>query len=340
MITLTGFAQATSQLASESGLENSLIAGNTEEVGINNLAAFDAALLQAREPHQPISLRPSVVMDLMAQVDDAGKNSAAAPVIEEQNQQLLNMLLQTHTQNAPAPSLLSSAALPRNQPQDEGNSTTELMQPVPQKASSVLASLLKSAGPRLEITSPAAVTSENVVSGRTIPEGLSPLMLSAAQAPANGNGANHPHEATAPRMESQLTLAKSQPEWSQQLRTVLGERLQLQVENKVQHATIRLDPPDMGKIDISVHMEGGKLQVHINASQGDVYRALQQSSAELRQALTGQNSAAVEVQISANSQQQQRQQQHQKPHDDILAARHIETQVDMGIDDGTLLITV
>lgn len=340
MITLTGFAQATSQLASESGLENPPVTGNAEDAGINNLAAFDAALLQAREPHQPISLRPSVVMDLMAQVDDAGKNSATTPAMDEQNQQLLNVLLHSHAQNAPAPSLLSMTALPRSLPQDTGNSTTELMPPGPQKKSSALVSLLKSTGPRLDITSPAASVGENALSGRMVPEGLSPVIQSAAQAPANGNGANHPHEATAPRMESQLTLAKSQPEWSQQLRTVLGERLQLQVENKVQHATIRLDPPDMGKIDISVHMEGGKLQVHINASQGDVYRALQQSSAELRQALTGQNSAAVEVQISANSQQQQRQQQQQKPHDDILAARHIETQVDMGIDDGTLLITV
>ncbi|WP_145542362.1 flagellar hook-length control protein FliK [Yersinia alsatica] len=340
MITLTGFAQATSQLVSESGLENPPVTGNAEDAGINNLAAFDAALLQAREPHQPISLRPSVVMDLMAQVDDAGKNSATAPEIDEQNQQLLNVLLQTQAQHTPAASLLPMTALPRSLPQDEGNSTAELMPPVPQKESSALVNLLKSVGARLDITPPAASVGENALSGRIVPEGLNPVIPSAAQAPANGNGANNPHEATTPRMESQLTLAKSQPEWSQQLRTVLGERLQLQLESKMQHATIRLDPPDMGKIDISVHMEGGKLQVHINASQGDVYRALQQSSAELRQTLTGQNSAAVEVQISANSQQQQRQQQHQKPHDAILAARHIETQVDMGADDGTLLITV
>ncbi|WP_329956932.1 flagellar basal body P-ring protein FlgI [Yersinia pseudotuberculosis] len=119
-------------------------------------------------------------------------------------------------------------------------------------------------------------------------------------------------------------------------------RVVFNARNRVQHATIRLDPPDMGKIDISIHFEGGKLQVNINANQGEVYRALQQSSAELRQTLIGQNSTEVNVQVSANSQQQQQQPRHSNHHGqaDILAAQHFESQAEINADDGTLLITI
>lgn len=90
------------------------------------------------------------------------------------------------------------------------------------------------------------------------------------------------------------------------LREALGERLQMQIEQRSQKATIRLDPPQLGKLDISLHYEGGKLQVQIQAAQPEVYRALQQVSHELRGALSEQNNVAVNVQIS----QQQGEQRH------------------------------
>ncbi|OWF81988.1 flagellar hook-length control protein FliK [Yersinia rohdei] len=344
MITLSNFAQATSQLASESGPENTPIADNAQATGVGNLAAFDEVLLQVWEPHQPISLRPSVVMDLIAQIDgnNAGQGAAVALSMDEQNQQLLDGLLHVQGQNPSVSSSQPMTVVPFLAPvvEEEHNLMAQSAQKVASKESSSLLGLLKSIGPRLDITPPVTAGETGLVA-RVVPEGLSAVIPQAVNTLAGGNVANSHQEIAAPRLESQLTLAKNQPEWQQQLRTALGERLQLQVESKVQHATIRLDPPDMGKIDISVHMEGGKLQVHINASQADVYRALQQSSAELRQTLTGQNSATVEVQVSANnSQQQQQKQQNKQSHADILAARHIETQAEMSADDGTLLTTV
>ncbi|HEN3608939.1 TPA: flagellar hook-length control protein FliK [Yersinia enterocolitica] len=334
MITLTGFAQAGSQQAADAG--SSPIAGNAEEGGADHLAGFDEALSQAWVPHQPISLRPSVVMDLIAKVDgdlvadDAGTLSP----IDEQNQQLLEVLLQVHRQDTPVKTVQPTASVPFV---PVVASHQIVSQPVSDN-SSPLINLLKSISPRLDITpQPVATASDSLLVSRATPEGIMAAMPSLV---GNVNVANNSVEVAAPRMESQLTLVANQKEWSQQLHTVLGDRLQMQVENKVQHATIRLDPPEMGKIDISVHMEGGKLQVHINANQADVYRALQQTSAELRQTLMGQNSGAVEVQISAHSQQQQRQQQNQPQQAGILAAQHIESDVDTSTDDGTLLITV
>lgn len=102
-----------------------------------------------------------------------------------------------------------------------------------------------------------------------------------------------------------VKLDADEMKWTQQLHSALNDRLQLQVRNQVQHATIRLDPPEMGKVDISLHIENGRMQVHISASNGETYRALQQISNELRQSLTEQNFVQVNVQVSSQSGQQQ-----------------------------------
>ncbi|WP_439411890.1 flagellar hook-length control protein FliK [Enterobacter ludwigii] len=97
----------------------------------------------------------------------------------------------------------------------------------------------------------------------------------------------------------ELKLANKNSCWAEQLHSALGDRLQLQIQNQIQHATIRLDPPNMGKIDISMQVDNGRLQIHINASHGDVYRALQQVSNELRQTLADKNFIQVNVQVSS-----------------------------------------
>ena len=94
------------------------------------------------------------------------------------------------------------------------------------------------------------------------------------------------------------------------LREALGERLQMQIDQRTQKATIRLDPPNMGKLDLSLHFEGGKLQVHIQASQPDVLRALQQTSHELRTSLSEQNHVPVNVQVSQQSGDQRQPSRH------------------------------
>lgn len=106
-----------------------------------------------------------------------------------------------------------------------------------------------------------------------------------------------------------VKLSGESARWSEQLESALGDRLQMQVKDKIQHATIRLDPPNMGKIDISMHIDNGRMQVNINANHSDVYRALQHVSQELRQGLVEQNFVQVNVQVSSQSPGQQQGQQ-------------------------------
>lgn len=131
---------------------------------------------------------------------------------------------------------------------------------------------------------------------------------------------------------------------SAQLQHALGERLNLQINNQIQHATIRLDPPDMGRIEIVVQIEAGKIQVQINAGQSDVYRALQQVSNDLRQALTEQHFVDVDVRLSNHNQQQnpgQRQHHAGRENERILANEQPETvQETRSRDDKSILMTV
>lgn len=141
------------------------------------------------------------------------------------------------------------------------------------------------------------------------------------------------------------TTVKLDPEpsrWAQQLQSALGERLQVQVKDQIQHATIRLDPPEMGKIDIAVQIENGRVQVTINASQGEVYRALQQVSNDLRQSLTEQNFVQVNVQVSSQNGQRDGQQHSapQKQQQDVMAAVSIEADANAHREDASVLLTV
>ena len=108
-----------------------------------------------------------------------------------------------------------------------------------------------------------------------------------------------------------ISLPSDPAEAADTLRTALGERLQMQVDQRTQKATIRLDPPNMGKLDISLHFEAGKLQVSIQAAQPDVLRTLQQVATDLRHALSDHNQIQVNVQVSQQGGERRDASQHQ-----------------------------
>ncbi len=96
--------------------------------------------------------------------------------------------------------------------------------------------------------------------------------------------------------------------WAKKLTTLLKDQIHFQLNKQQQISTIRLDPPSLGKLEIAVQLDNGKLMVHIGANQSEVCRALQQFSDDLRQHLTAQNFMEVNVQVSSEGQSQQQQQ--------------------------------
>jgi len=95
-----------------------------------------------------------------------------------------------------------------------------------------------------------------------------------------------------------LVLAGPPTAWRQNLHEALGERLQLQIGRNIDQATIRLEPPMLGRIDIAIRHSGGNLEIHIAASNSDVLRQLNAVSDSLRSDLAGRQYSSVSVHVS------------------------------------------
>jgi len=103
---------------------------------------------------------------------------------------------------------------------------------------------------------------------------------------------------------STLKLPVAAPaQWRQPLAEALGDRLQLQVNRNVEQAVIRLDPPMLGRIDISIRHEAGTLQVHISASNAEVLRQLHSTGEGLRQDMEQRQGGSVSVLVSDSNHQ-------------------------------------
>lgn len=156
---------------------------------------------------------------------------------------------------------------------------------------------------------------------------ISPLLSAALQRESSVSG-------------SVLYLPAAHEAQGEVLQKALSEKLEMQISQQSQKATIRLDPPQLGKLDITLHYEAGKLQVQIQAAQPEIYRALQQVSEQLRISLSEQNNVQVNVQVSTQSGDSRQQQRHQSQPDTPVAQNFEEGASHGPRTDGTILTMV
>ncbi|GLX12955.1 hypothetical protein Pstr01_11940 [Pseudomonas straminea] len=129
--------------------------------------------------------------------------------------------------------------------------------------------------------------------------GLGPVPVAAAPVAAA--------TASASPAERTLSLAQvPQAQWGERMIGALRDSVELQFRNGLQQATIRLDPAELGRVEIQLSHEAGRLQVQIQAGQADVVRLLQQTSERLRQDLVGQTFVDVSVQVGGDAQHDRR----------------------------------
>jgi len=105
--------------------------------------------------------------------------------------------------------------------------------------------------------------------------------------------------ATAAPAGDTIKLNGPAQQWQEPLREALGERLQTQIGRNSEHATIRLDPPMLGRIEISIRHTAGALQVNVTASNSEVLRQLQGIGENMRSDLAQRQFTDVAVNISA-----------------------------------------
>lgn len=110
------------------------------------------------------------------------------------------------------------------------------------------------------------------------------------------------------------TLKGTQNEWGQRLLNVLGDKVSLQIGQQLQRAHIRLDPPHLGSIEISIDIDGDKTSVNLVTSNAQVREAISQTLEQLRQTLLQNGSVLVDLNLSDKQQEQ-----HQKTQDEKIA---------------------
>lgn len=87
-------------------------------------------------------------------------------------------------------------------------------------------------------------------------------------------------------------------QWRQPLLQALGDRIQLTTQKGNESAVIRLEPPQMGSIEIAIRHQSGALQINLSATHNDVLRQLQDISDTLRHDLGQRHSGDVSVQVT------------------------------------------
>jgi flagellar hook-length control protein FliK len=104
---------------------------------------------------------------------------------------------------------------------------------------------------------------------------------------------------------STVVLNGTPEQWQQPLREALGDRLQVQLQRNNDQAVIRLEPPNMGSIEISIRHSAGSLQVNLSASNSEVLRQLNTIGDSVRQDLSNRQFSDVAVTVSSSRAQAQ-----------------------------------
>lgn len=82
---------------------------------------------------------------------------------------------------------------------------------------------------------------------------------------------------------------------------VLGARLMTMVADDVQQARIQLDPPELGSLEIKLHIQQDQASVHVSAQNLQVKDVLDASAQRLRDALNEQGIELAEFSVDTNA---------------------------------------
>ncbi|USD36248.1 flagellar hook-length control protein FliK [Ferrimonas sp. SCSIO 43195] len=137
---------------------------------------------------------------------------------------------------------------------------------------------------------------------------------------ANGGASQAPVSVWGP-----MTVTKSgdQALLAREMLAPLGDQIRFNLEQGIKRAEVRLDPPDLGRIELTIRQEGDRISVQLHAANPQVRDALAHGAERLRQEMMQQFDGQVDVDVG---QQQPGQQQHpsQSWDERILAAEHHE----------------
>lgn len=107
---------------------------------------------------------------------------------------------------------------------------------------------------------------------------------------------------------------------AQEMLTPLREQLRFQIDQQIKQAELRLDPPSLGKVELSIRLDGDRLHIQMHAANPSVRDSLQMGLERLREELAMDHGGQIDLDIG----QGDKREQHNKEH----AANNIESATD------------
>lgn len=106
-------------------------------------------------------------------------------------------------------------------------------------------------------------------------------------------------------------LDTSYQQWGQDLVLLLRDKVNLQLGQNVNRAEIRLDPPQLGAIDMTIEVDGEFTRVQLSAANPQIRDAMLQNLEQLRQQLSQSNQGGG-LEVDVRDSHDQREQQNQR----------------------------
>ncbi|MCE9686217.1 flagellar hook-length control protein FliK [Shewanella sp. AS16] len=105
---------------------------------------------------------------------------------------------------------------------------------------------------------------------------------------------------------------------AQEMLTPLREQLRFQIDQQIKHAELRLDPPELGKVELNIRLDGDRLHVQMHAVNPAVRDALSTGLERLRAELAMDHGGQIQLDIGSGR-GEARQQGRQQPGGSIMA---------------------
>jgi flagellar hook-length control protein FliK len=260
---------ATPQFAGTSQLAPLQSAGTSQAVTPQFAGTSQSAALQSAGTSQAATPQSAGTSQSATPAPSAAAESLAAAAAA----QLAATLAPAPRAASPAPSAAPGAAM-----------------------ASAPASLPAAAPEALAATATQPGNAGNAAAGNGNDTGAQDNSSASAAAPVWGVAA--PAAGSQPRAADTVALAGPPAAWRQPLQEALGERLQMQLGSRMDQAVIRLEPPMLGRVEISIRHTAGALEVSLTATHSEVVRQLQTVSENLRNDLAGRQYTEVAVSVS------------------------------------------
>ncbi|MDB2387227.1 flagellar hook-length control protein FliK [Shewanella sp.] len=107
---------------------------------------------------------------------------------------------------------------------------------------------------------------------------------------------------------------------AQELISPLREQLRFQVDQHIKQAELRLDPPELGKVELNIRLDGDKLHIQMHAVNPAVRDALLTGLERLRNELAMDHGGQIDVDVNQDGMPEGKQNQQQQTQTSSVAA--------------------